>query len=88
MAENDLIFNKWICLECKGKLEFTCAEMMRHFIEVHQIDPETAKGTRRTTMISDAINWFQWDYEINIDDKKFLNSVRIKRDEPLFLGKR
>ena len=74
-------FNMWKCLECDGEPEFYHDEMMKHFREVHQIEPKTAKGTRQMTMHLDGRDWYQSNYEIDIDGKKFMNFVRNKRNK-------
>ena len=79
MQNKELSFNNWQCDECEGQPEFTHAEMMKHLKEIHQIDPKTAKATRRMTMHLDGRDWFQSNYEIVIDGKKFMNFIRNER---------
>ncbi len=74
-------FNRWKCLECEDQPEFEHADMMKHLQEVHQIDLKTAKGTRQMVMHLDGSNWYQSDYKIEIDGKKFMNYVRNKRNK-------
>lgn len=76
----ELSFNNWQCNECEGQPQFPHAEMMKHLKEVHQINIKTAKGTRRMTMHLDGKDWYQTNYEIEIDGKKFMNFVRNERD--------
>lgn len=77
--EERIDFDVWFCLECEGTPEFERAEMMCHLKDVHQIDPKTAKGTRRMTMHLDGRDWFQSNYEWEINGMKFANQVRCER---------
>lgn len=81
LQKKDTSFNMWKCLECEGEPEFEHADMMKHLREVHQIDPKTAKGTKTMTMHLDGRDWYQTNYEIVIDKKKFLNLVRNVRNK-------
>ena len=80
MQSKDLSFDNWMCNECEGQPEFPHAEMVKHLKEVHQIDLKIAKGTQRMTMHLDGKDWYQTNYEIEIDGKKFARFVRNERD--------
>lgn len=81
MKKKEKSFNIWKCLECEGNPEFEHADMMKHMREVHQIEPKTAKGTKKMTMHLDGKDWYQSNYEIEIDGKKLINFVRNKRNK-------
>jgi hypothetical protein len=79
MENKELSFDNWQCNECEGQPTFTHAEMRKHLLEVHQIDLKTAKGTQKMTMHLDGKDWYQTNYEIEIDGKKFARFVRNER---------
>jgi hypothetical protein len=79
--EEKIDFDVWFCQECEGTPQFERAEMMRHLKDVHQIDPTTAKGTRRMIMHLDGRDWFQSNYEWEINGMKFSNQVRCERSK-------
>ncbi len=81
LQKTSLSFNRWKCLECKGEPEFEHADMMKHMQDVHQIDTKNAKGTKQMSMHLDGRDWYQTNYNVEINGMKFLNLVRNKRNK-------
>lgn len=81
LQKNEKEFNRWKCLECADEPEFEHADMLKHFQDVHQINIKTAEGTREMRTHLDGKDWYQTIYEVVIEGKRFLNSVRNKRNK-------
>jgi len=79
LQSKELFFDNWQCNECEGQPTFPHGQMVKHLKEVHQIDLKTAKGTQEMTMHLDGREWYQTNYEIEIDGKKFARFVRNER---------
>lgn len=69
----------WICPNCEGSPEFEHTAMMKHLQEVHGIDPEHFKGTRRATCHLDGADFYAWEWEWEINGLKFHQATCEKR---------
>jgi len=72
-------FNIWKCLVCDEHPIFQHEGMMAHLKEVHGIDTKTTKASQTLLSHMDAQDWFQNDYEYEVNGMKFINSRRSER---------
>ena len=70
-------WNLFKCLTCEGEPEFTPTELKEHLEGVHGIT-ET-KGHRKMIFHLDGEDFFQSDYEWELDGVKLVQQVRCKR---------
>ena len=77
--KSSISFNIWKCLACEGEPEFEHPAMMKHLQEVHNIDTKTTKASKKMLRHMDAKDWFQSDYEFEVNGLKFINSQRNER---------
>jgi len=72
----------WKCLACGGEPEFNNADMMKHFQEVHGINPTLTPGTRQGVLHLDGEGFHQNDFKWTVNGLEFFNSIvsiRVKK---------
>jgi hypothetical protein len=72
-------FNIWKCLACEGEPEFEHVAMMRHLQEVHGIDTKTTRASRKMLQHCDGREWYQTNFELEVNGLKFINYCRNAR---------
>lgn len=80
LQKNEKEFDRWKCLECADEPEFESNDFVKHLQDVHEIKPGTS-GTQQMRMHMDGKDWYQSNYEVVIDGKRFMHLVRNKRNK-------
>lgn len=79
MSEDKNEFHYWKCLECNKQINHE--EFLKHLEKKHGVNSKITKSTREVLHHIDADTWYEWAYEWNIANLKF---VEVKREERIF----
>ena len=74
-------YSLWVCCECDSEA-MEHKDIIKHMRNVHNINTQNGKGTRKMLMHADARDFYKWKYEWDIEGLKFLQETCNKRNRP------